>query len=243
MRPSLTPTLLQWAETVRVSTPTIAEAALGRLEREAVDRRLEEWSRHGVEIADMRVRVEGREHVEPGQTYVVMSNHMSNMDILVLFHVFPSTLRMVAKIEMRKIPIMGPAMEAAEFIFVDRKNHERARRAIDVARERLTSGVSVWIAPEGTRSADGRLLPFKKGGFVLALGTGAPILPITLTGTHAVMKKGDPRITRHRTVTARFHPPVDVGAWDWERRDELVAHVRGIIASGLPPELQPAPRG
>ncbi|MCA9614411.1 MAG: 1-acyl-sn-glycerol-3-phosphate acyltransferase, partial [Myxococcales bacterium] len=110
-RPTVLPTLLQVAHTVRVSAPTVFDAALGRSSRDRVDARLRSWSSAGVRVTGMQVRVRGTEHVAHDRTYVVMSNHQSNWDIIALYHAFPGrTLRMVAKQEMRKLPILGRAM-------------------------------------------------------------------------------------------------------------------------------------
>ena len=242
--PSLAVALRTIATTARVCAPTVVEAALGRLRRETIDARLEHWSRAAVRLADIRLEVEGLEHIDPGQTYVVMSNHQSNYDIFAMYYAFPGTLRMVAKVEIRQIPLVGPAMEAAEFIFVDRRDNRRARASLDLARELMGSGISVWIAPEGTRSRTGHLGSFKKGGFMLALNAGVPILPATIRGTRYVQPIEQLAVHRRQPVSVRFHEPVDSASFGVERRDELVEVVRERIASGLPPELrQSSPAG
>lgn len=231
--------LLAVAETLRITAPTVADALVGRLTREACDRRLADWSRRLVHEAAVELDVQGQELVPTtAETFVVMSNHQSNFDIPVLYRVFPGSMRMVAKSELYRIPLFGRALRAAEFIEVDRQNKQRARRSIELAKERLRSGVHVWIAPEGTRSATGKLGPFKKGGFVLALDTGARILPITLDGTRFVVPPHTGRVHRRERVRVRFHAPIDAASYGEERRDELVAAVRSSIESGLPEELR-----
>ncbi|MCB9616237.1 MAG: 1-acyl-sn-glycerol-3-phosphate acyltransferase [Sandaracinus sp.] len=238
-RPTVLPTLLQVAHTVRVSAPTVFDAALGRSSRDRVDARLRSWSSAGVRVTGMQVRVRGTEHVAHDRTYVVMSNHQSNWDIIALYHAFPGrTLRMVAKQEMRKLPILGRAMSDAEFVFVDRGDATRARDAIDLARRKIEDGVSVWIAPEGTRSKDGVLGTFKKGGFHLALSTGTTILPCTVDGTRHVSPPGDFRSRTGVPIEVRFHAPIDPKAYGDARREALIADVRAAIASGLPSHLR-----
>lgn len=229
--------VLQTAETARIAATTLVEGALrGGSTRADIDRRIRRWARRAQEYSQMQVRVEGEEHLHlcADETFVVMSNHQSNWDIPTIYYCFPYTLRMVAKMEMKKIPLMGSAMDQAEFVFVDRTDKRQAFKAIRQAEQTLRSGVNVWIAPEGTRSRDGELGPFKKGGFIMALETGTRILPCTLDGTRHVVPPGSPRVRRNVPVTVQFHPPVDPQKWGHERRDELLEHVREIIASGLP---------
>ena len=239
--PSLGWALLTIAATARACAPTVLAAARGKLTRDSADRRITAWAREAARLADMRIDVGGLEHVDPTETYVVMSNHQSNYDIFTMFHGYPGTLRMVAKVEMRDIPLLGRAMEAAEFVFVDRRDNARARQSLDTARELMSSGVSVWIAPEGTRSRSGHLGPFKKGGFMLALSAGVRILPATLQGTGRIQPTKKLAIHRSQRVSLRFHAPIDPAAYGAAGREALMADVRAAIASGLPDGLrQPA---
>lgn len=219
-------------ETSRICALTLMDGVLGIADRQRTDRRIRQWSQRTLRHAGTQLRIRGLEHITPGETFVVMSNHQSNTDIFVIFSAFPGTLRMVAKAEMRHLPLLGPAMNAAEFIFVDRRNRDRAREAMAQAADTIRSGVNVWIAPEGTRNAN--LGAFKKGGFMLALETGARILPCTLNGTHDVMPKGSAFMRRNCEVTVRFHPPIDPQTFGYDGRDALVQEVRDAIASGLP---------
>ncbi|MGZ3421011.1 MAG: lysophospholipid acyltransferase family protein [Polyangiales bacterium] len=224
--------------TLRTSASIVADSVLGKLTREAVDRRIATWSGRLVREAAIELEIQGQEHLPTtDETFVVMSNHQSDFDIPVLYQAFPRCMRMLAKTELYRIPVFGRAVRAAEFIEVDRKNRQRALQSIELAKERLKSGIHIWVAPEGTRSASGKLGPFKKGGFVLALDTGARILPITLDGTRSVLPPHSFRVHPHQRVTVRFHAPIDAASYGHERRDELVAHVRSVIASALPEEL------
>jgi 1-acyl-sn-glycerol-3-phosphate acyltransferase len=236
---SLSRSLLVVAETLRVCAPTVLEANLGTLTRAKCDERLEHWSDRLVRRAGIQLDVRGAEHARAGdETFVVMSNHQSHFDIPVIFRAFPGRLRMVAKTELYRIPIFGGAVRAAEFIEIDRFDRARSHASIELAKERLRSGIHVWIAPEGTRSETGRLGHFKKGGFILALETGTRILPVTVEGTRHVLRPHTTRIRPDRPVEVTFHPPVDPKPFGLERRDELVALVKSTIASALPQELQ-----
>ncbi|MFI5300431.1 MAG: lysophospholipid acyltransferase family protein [Polyangiales bacterium] len=230
--------LLTCAETFRICAPTIADAMFGDVPRERSTRRLKDWAARVVALTEMDIDVHGLEHVDPNETYVVMSNHRSNYDIFVLFHAFPGVLRMVAKSELAKIPILSGAMSAAEFVFIERADRARALEAMQIAEARLHSGISVWIAPEGTRSEDGALLSFKKGGFMLALGTKTKILPVTLLGTGAVLPPKEIRVHRGKHVDVRIHAPIDPAEFGVDRRDELMLRVREAMASALPDELR-----
>lgn len=232
-RTSLLVLPLQLAETFRVCAPTVLDAALGRVDREVCDRRLAEWADNALRLAEVKLEVEGLEHVRREPSHLLMSNHQSAYDIFTLFAAFPHSMRMVAKKSMFVLPIMGDGMRAAGFIELDRSNRERALAALERAKGVMGAGVNVWIAPEGTRSDDGALLPFKKGGFVMALQTGAPILPVTIDGSRDVLPAKDYRVRKGQRVRITFHPPVDPTSYGPEGRDALMQDVRSRIASAL----------
>jgi 1-acyl-sn-glycerol-3-phosphate acyltransferase len=224
-------------ETLVISVPTVIDGALGRVTKEACDARLDSWSRAIVDRAQMAVEVEGREHLAPGQTYLVMSNHQSHYDIPVMFHVMGPNLRMITKAELFRVPVWGAAMRASGFIAIDRSNRHRALESLATARQKLAEGVHIWIAPEGTRSRTGELLPFKKGGFALALDAGLPILPVSIRGTRDALPADGVRAARGARVRVRFAPhvdPRDYAALDTKgARERLMSDVRDRIASGL----------
>ena len=238
--PPLAIPALQFVETLRVSAPTIFESLFGLVTRDVCDRRLDEWAAHAVRVAAIDLHLHGLDRVPRGEPFVVMSNHQSNYDIFVLMHAYPGTLRMVSKKEVFQIPVVGKAMRLAQFVELDRHNPQRARAALEEARLTLRSGVNLWIAPEGTRSRDGHLGPFKKGGFWLAMGTGVRILPITLRGTRDVMPVASPNVYAGKRVDVIFHEPVDPATFGPNRRNELVDAVREVIGSGLGPDYPPA---
>jgi 1-acyl-sn-glycerol-3-phosphate acyltransferase len=230
-------------ETLYVSAPTVVDAVRGTITRRTCDARIESWATRVVANSEMMISVRGREHVEPGRlghgehAYVVMSNHQSHYDVAVIYYVLGSAIRMVAKRELFDIPVFGSAMRAAGFVSVDRKNTESAIASLADAKAMLASGVPIWIAPEGTRSPTGELMPFKKGGFILALDTGTPILPVSIRGTREVLRAKGLRSRPGVEIFVTIHAPVDpsryAGLPRKAARDALMDDVRRAIASGL----------
>jgi 1-acyl-sn-glycerol-3-phosphate acyltransferase len=200
--------------------------------------------RAGNRIAGIRVRVEGIENIPPGAC-VFISNHVSNADALAFIPSIPRRVAVLIKQELFRIPILSIGMRRAQFIPVDRSDREAAAASIDVAVRTLKDGLSFAIFPEGTRSADGRLRPFKRGAFTIAIQAGAPIVPVSISGTQALMKKGD-WVIRPGEAVVRYGPAVDASSYTPDRRGELLARVQTLVAAGLPPEQQPvarSPRG
>lgn len=220
-------------ETLAISAPTVFDALQGRVTRPACDDRLSRWSRRLLEQAEVSLDVSGYERIPEGETFVVMSNHRSLYDIPVLFQAFPRTLRMVTKAELFRVPIWGPAMRAAGFIEVDRKNRVRAIESLRAARATLDSGVNVWIAPEGTRSRTGALGRFKMGGFMLALETGRRILPVALKGTEDILPADGALVRPGARVEVALGEPIDTAPFGLERRNELVEKVRETMVAML----------
>ena len=235
-------------ETLRICTPTVIESVLGRLSPHDVDRRLDRWSRSIVERARIELSTSGLEHVASGESLVVMSNHQSLYDIPVIYRAFQRPLRMVAKDDLFRVPLWGTAMRRAGFVELDRGDRTRAIESLTRAADVLSRGLSLWIAPEGTRSADGQLGPFKRGGFHLAEDAGARILPVTIVGTDRVLPARGRRVQDGVLVSVVLHPTVDPRDYGSERRDELMAEVRNRIGSALPeggrspepPQLEPS---
>jgi 1-acyl-sn-glycerol-3-phosphate acyltransferase len=222
-------------ETFMISAPTVIDASFDRMTVQKGNERLSRWARRLVEQAGVQLTVSGLEHVVPGRPYVVMSNHQSHYDIPLLFRVFPGTIRMVAKTELFRVPVFGGAMRAAGFIEIDRSNRTRAFASLRVARERLAEGISIWIAPEGTRSRTGELQPFKKGGFVLALETGLPIVPVAIVGSRDILPPHTSAVRKGARVHIAFQPPITPPAGDTgpSARAALMAEVRQAIERGL----------
>jgi 1-acyl-sn-glycerol-3-phosphate acyltransferase len=236
-RPSLLLSLQNIYETLAISWPTVVDANLRRGSIEACDARLARWCQRVIANAGIELHVVGRDKVPEGRTFLLMSNHLSLYDVPVLFCVFGGKTRMITKSELFKVPIFGPAIREAGFISIDRQDRHRAIASLHRAKEVLAGGRNVWIAPEGTRSKTGNLLPFKKGGFMLALDTGWPVLPITLQGTGDVLEAKGVRSTAGKSVTVTLHPPIDPTQFgkggDRNAREALMGAVRQAIASAV----------
>ena len=186
----------------------------------------------GLKIGGIRIDVTGREQLDPQQRYIFMSNHVSNLDPPLLLPLLPGRTSVFLKRSLMKIPVLGYAMRLGRFVPVDRDGSvESAKQSVETARQVLESGLHVMTFVEGTRSRDGRLLPFKKGPFYLAMETGAPVVPVSIWGTESMMKKGSVSIIPG-TAHVVFHAPL----WprDYATREELIAAVRQSIASSLP---------
>jgi len=198
----------------RITAPTLLEVARGSVERRVIDDRARWFGRRVVELLDIRLTAAGAEQVPP-RAVVYMSNHQSHLDIPVLYATLPSaTIRMLAKAELFRIPLWGRGLRAAEFVEVDRGNHTRAVQSIDQAARLVRDGVSIWVAPEGTRSRDGRIGRLKKGGFHLALATGTPIVPVAIRGTLQILPRGGKVMRLHQPVSVQIGHPIEVGGRD-----------------------------
>jgi 1-acyl-sn-glycerol-3-phosphate acyltransferase len=186
----------------------------------------------GLKIGGIRIEVTGRERLDARQHYIFMSNHVSNLDPPVLLPLLPGRTSVFLKRSLMKIPVLGYAMRLGSFVPVDRDGSvESAKLSVENGRRVLESGLHVTTFVEGTRSRDGRLLPFKKGPFYLAMETGTPVVPISIWGTESMMKKGSMRITPG-TAHVAFNPPL----WprDYATREELMDAVRRSMAASLP---------
>ncbi len=186
-------------------------------------------------VAGIRFKVVGRERVPPGRAVVYCANHQSNVDPPVLFRALDRRLHILYKAELRKVPVLGRAFEAGGFVPVERENRDAAFASIDRAVESIRAGNSFLIFPEGTRSKTTDLLPFKKGGFVMALKASAPIVPVAIMGGRAAMHKGS-WVVRPVRVTVRIGEPIETTNLPTDERDALIARVRasieGLLAEG-----------
>lgn len=221
--------------TLRISVPTLFDALTGKLTPAVCDARLDWWSKRLLAQADVSLRTTGVEHAERAgaRAFVVMSNHQSLYDIPALFQSLPLRLRMVAKAELFRIPIWAQAMRVAGFVELDRSARERAIESLERAKVALAQGTSIWIAPEGTRSRDGSLGPFKHGGFHLAVGASAPILPVSIAGTRAILPARGARVASGAIVRVTVHPVIEPSAFGNQVNDALVKAVRDSIESAL----------
>jgi 1-acyl-sn-glycerol-3-phosphate acyltransferase len=185
------------------------------------------WGRSLFRAWGATLRVEGAEQVDFNQPQIYMCNHQSHTDILALYATIPTPVRFLAKKELKYIPIFGWGMAVANYVFIDRTKRDQAFRSIDLAAARIAQGHSVVVFPEGTRSDDGTLLSFKKGGFVLAMKSGVPVVPVGIIGTFGVLPKQS-WLIQASEVTVRFGDPIPTKGL---KRDELMARVRAAIGA------------
>jgi 1-acyl-sn-glycerol-3-phosphate acyltransferase len=186
----------------------------------------------GFWVAGIRVKVEGRERVPAHTACIFMANHVSNLDPPALIPHIPGRTAAFSKRSVFKIPVFGYCLKLGEFIAVDRTGDTAiAQESVATAGRLLARGIHFTTFVEGTRSPDGRMLPFKKGPFYLAMETGAPCIPVSIYGTETLMAKGSFGI-KPGTAHIVFHPPLYPA--DFATREDLMKAVRTAIASGLP---------
>jgi 1-acyl-sn-glycerol-3-phosphate acyltransferase len=191
--------------------------------------------RQWLRLSGMRVVVRGREHLRPGETYIIVSNHRSYLDTATLFCHLKRRIGLFAKKELLKVPIFGYGMGYVNILAIDRSNRERAIRTVAEATERLRSGIPFGVFAEGTRARPGELLPFKKGAFYMAVETRVPIIPVAMKHTDALMGKGT-GFARPGTIEMVLLPPIPTDQLP-DDRDEavarLIAETRARIAEEL----------
>ena len=194
--------------------------------------------RIGLATVGIRYRVAGAEHVRGRRPSVYCVNHTSNLEPPIVYMALRAVhprLRILYKAELRKLPLLPVAFGVAGFVPIERRNRDQSRAAIDAAAAALKAGFSFLVFPEGTRSRSGELLPFKKGGFVMAIRGGAAVVPLTILGAGEAMRRGSP-IIRPVTVSVRIGPPIESRRFGFARRDELIEATRsameGLLAAG-----------
>lgn len=192
-------------------------------------------ARTGVRIAGVRAEVIGLEKLDCSRTYVFMSNHVSNIDPPMLIPIIPGRTSVLVKRELFNVPILGRAMRMGSLVPVDRGNRDAGIAAVNNASDVVKRGIHMTIYVEGHRSYNGKLLPFKKGPFYLAEECKAPVVPVTISGTHEAMPKGRFAI-KPTLVTITFHTPIDPA--DFGTRECLMEKVRVAIESALPEEYR-----
>jgi 1-acyl-sn-glycerol-3-phosphate acyltransferase len=187
------------------------------------------WSAGLLAASGIRLVVRRSAGLDPAASYVFLANHQSLFDIPALLRAVPGRFRFVAKQSLFRIPVFGPALSAAGFVSVDREDRTAARQSFAAAEDGLRTGGSILLFPEGTRSTGNTLLPFKRGGFLLALRTGLPVVPVGIRGTRAVQPRGRHSI-QPGVVEVRFGAPIDVTQFGIRRKRELIAEVRRQLA-------------
>jgi len=188
------------------------------------------WAKILLLLSNTKVEVIGKENIIQGRPQVFMANHQSDFDILIALGHVPGQFRWIAKKELFNVPIFGAAMKNAGYIEIDRNNHEKALRSMEEAALRIREGKSVMTFPEGTRSRNGEIKPFKQGTFHLAIRSGVPIVPISIIGSGQIMPKRSLKVKPGR-VKLVIGKPMEVKNYTIETRRELIEKVRGIIIS------------
>jgi 1-acyl-sn-glycerol-3-phosphate acyltransferase len=216
------------------------KGATGPKTEHRIERIIQRWSGHFLEIPPIEMTVEGAERVDPDRRYVVVANHTSNFDIPVLFRAVPTPIRFLAKKELYKIPLVGPGMEAAGIVKVDRGGAISTRQAInDAAKETYRRGYSLMVFAEGTRSRTGEMATFHKGAARLAIDNGADLLPVVISGTFDINPPGS-WFVFPGSVTVRILDPIetadltfrDITPLTNEMHDLMLATYEGMRAGG-----------
>jgi 1-acyl-sn-glycerol-3-phosphate acyltransferase len=188
--------------------------------------------RLALSLSGITYEVVGRERLPRGRAAVFCANHTSNIDAPLLFHILHPRLHLLYKAEFAKMPILGRAAPIAGFVSVERQNPEQSQRAVDQAAALVAEGHSFMVFPEGTRSRSGELLPFKKGGSIMAIKAQVPLVPVAISGGRAAMTKGS-RLVRPVFVRVTIGTPIETTGMTLDDRDRLTASVRGQIEQML----------
>jgi 1-acyl-sn-glycerol-3-phosphate acyltransferase len=225
------PFLKTVAATLLGSTELLARNATGTLSPAVGDEIMQRWQRRVFAAGQSTIAavdVERYADAAPPacRPYVVMSNHQSLLDVPSIAATWPGRVRMVGKEELSRVPVWGPAMRALGIVFVDRGDRAQSLRALEAAKAQLSSGTSIWIAPEGTRSLDGELGPLKKGGFHVALALGVPIAPAWIEGTAHIVSPDSFGVRTGGHVVVTYGAPIPT---EGRTIDELVTDVRAAL--------------
>lgn len=188
--------------------------------------------RLGLALCGIKYRLAGREHLPRDRAAVYCCNHQSNVDPPILYTALHPRLHILYKQEIDRLPVLARAFRMGGFIPIDRCNKESAMRSIEAAAQSLKAGASFLIFPEGTRSKTDQMLPFKKGGFIMAIKAGAPIVPVAIQGGRAAMRKGS-KIIRPVTVSIRTGQPIETANLTLDDRDRLIERVREAMMTLL----------
>ena len=190
------------------------------------------WSKSILFVSGVNVTITGMSNIDPEKAFIYMPNHQSNFDIPVLLGCLPIQFRWLAKAEVFKTPILGRSMKVSGYISIDRSNRESAIESLNQVTETIQKGISVVIFPEGTRSKDGKLKSFKKGGFVIAVDSGIPIVPVIIYDTWEIMPKNS-LLIKPRNVLMEIKEPVETTGYSRQTKDQLMDEIKNIIADSL----------
>lgn len=212
---------------------SISKSMTGSVNRPWVDKIIHIWINHLLRLVQVDCKVINPYNVAPkdGEATIIMCNHTSVYDIPISYKAFPQhSMRMLAKKELSRVPLLGKGMKAAEFPFIDRKNRHQAIRDLAYARQLMESGIIIWIAPEGTRSKNGKLATFKKGAFITAIEAKATIIPIGIRGAYEILPPDAHQINLGQTAEIHIGQPIHAAGYTLENKDELVERVRQSIS-------------
>jgi 1-acyl-sn-glycerol-3-phosphate acyltransferase len=190
------------------------------------------WSKSILFVAGTKLKVYGLDNIDSEKNYIFIANHQSHFDVLAVFNILPLTVRFLAKKELFRIPLFGWAIAAVGMIKIDRSNREKALQSMEEAQQIINKGVSVVVFPEGTRSFDGKIQKFKKGGFVIALKCRIPIVPVSISGSRFILKKHTLRI-EPGIIKIVIDQPIETGSYSYEQRDQLAEHVKKVIKKNI----------
>lgn len=202
------------------------------LTRQWTDKRIHYWIDQLLNKVQVEYKVINPYNIqpEPGKLTILMCNHSSAYDIPLSFKAFPQcSIRMLAKKELSKFPVLGKAMTAAEFPFIDRKNRYQAIKDLAYVKELMGSGIVIWVAPEGTRSKDGTLGPFKKGSFITAIEAKATIIPIGIRGANTILPARSFNIHLKQKAEIHIGKPIDASQFTLANKAELLAQTHQVI--------------
>jgi 1-acyl-sn-glycerol-3-phosphate acyltransferase len=214
--------------TLLISLLAILWIVVLRLPTDTVHKMVRWWGKAICVTAGIKVRVEGAENCRDEQPCIFASNHQSQTDIPALQGYFLANFRWLAKKELFQVPIWGTAMRRAGYIPVDRSHGRQAMKSLDEAARRIAEGTSVLIFPEGTRSKDGTLLPFKAGALLLAIKAGVPLVPVAISGSRHVLPKGK-LLIRPGTITIRMGKPIETAGYTPRQKNELAEVLRNEV--------------
>ncbi|WP_133130412.1 lysophospholipid acyltransferase family protein [Legionella yabuuchiae] len=204
----------------------------GTINRSWVDKTMQNWVDRILKLVRVKVKVINPHDVKPkeNEPTIIMCNHTSLYDIPISLKAFPDvSIRMLAKKEMSKVPIMAGGMKAAEFPFVDRKNRAQAIKDLEYARKLMDSGIVMWIAPEGTRSRDGKLSKFKKGAFITAIQAQATIIPIGIRGAFQILPAKTYQFNINQTAEVHIGEPIDASKYTLDNKEELIERTHKVM--------------
>jgi len=186
------------------------------------------WGRLLIYLTPVFVNVRGRKNIQSKQSYVIIANHLSQYDILLIYGWLGVDFKWVMKQELRKVPGLGPACERLEHIFIDRSSPVNALETIKKAKNRIINGTSIIFFPEGTRSKNGEMMEFRRGAFKMAFDLNLPILPVTIKNTDKILPTSSLNLLPGN-IEMIIHPPIDISHYSWEKVGDLIQKTQDII--------------